>query len=369
MPFDPGRHGIVVEAETHHCVVEIYVNGLPAGLCGVGAGKTFTRPVHEFLIDGTNELTVLINPGDTPSRATIYSRRRLPAAGAQPPPSPLLDAFMGVEDEPSEAEKRIFAELYEDDEDGGSAGEEVVEGDERSAPFSGFNRLEFGDLRSEAATKFGDEPDERVHVGLPYDSKATFAVSLSLYEVGAMALDGTGHPLAQIGWRATDEENVLSRARIPFPRWIRRTADLGEMFGSLHWQEAPALELDADARADALAFVLQMRDAIESGNADPILELSADRFEEVSRAYGVSADEREDMLRKMLTSQSDRPDWLFITPEEDDLALRLVAGGRMVECVATDWRPLIRGVPGGEQGRFLFPMMIGKRGEDWLIMR
>ena len=213
----------------------------------------------------------------------------------------------------------------------------------------------------------GDELDE-AYLGLPYDAAAAFAASLSLYQVGAMALDGTGHPLIQIGWRAADEGRLLSRARVPFPRWIRRETDLGEMFGPLHWQEAPVLALDAETVEAALAFVLEMRDAVEAGNAGPILEASAIRFKEVARSYGISPDERAKMLRQMLTSQCDRPDWLFVTPEEEDLDFRLVADGRMIECVGPDWNPLIKGME-GEKGRFLLPMMIGKRDDDWLIMR
>jgi len=41
----------------------------------------------------------------------------------------------------------------------------------------------------------------------------------------------------------------------------------------------------------------------------------------------------------------------------------------MIECLGKDWQPIIRGVPDPEEGRFMYPMMIGKLKGDWLIMR
>ena len=51
MSVDIKQHGIIVEAETRKCTVEIYLNDIPVGLCGVGGSRKLTRP------DGLSEPT------------------------------------------------------------------------------------------------------------------------------------------------------------------------------------------------------------------------------------------------------------------------------------------------------------------------
>ena len=72
--MDVRTHGIVVEADVLDCAVELYVNDIPVELCGIGASRRTAIPIHEFLVDGQNELALLINPGDSPQTATDYSR-------------------------------------------------------------------------------------------------------------------------------------------------------------------------------------------------------------------------------------------------------------------------------------------------------
>src|SRR5215211_8559639 len=91
--MDVKNFGIVLEAETTDCTIEIYLNDIPVGLCGLGGSWALSRPVHEFLLDGENTLGVLVNPGDAPDRARQFSRFSIPAFGAQPPPDPAMDAF------------------------------------------------------------------------------------------------------------------------------------------------------------------------------------------------------------------------------------------------------------------------------------
>ena len=81
--MNPQTHGMVVEAEVHNCTVELYINDIPAGLCGIGINQKTTIPINEYLIDGTNKLSVLINPGDTPETVLLPSKESKAAYGAQ----------------------------------------------------------------------------------------------------------------------------------------------------------------------------------------------------------------------------------------------------------------------------------------------
>jgi hypothetical protein len=89
----------------------------------------------------------------------------------------------------------------------------------------------------------------------------------------------------------------------------------------------------------------------------------------VARAYGISEKDREAMLRQLLARQRDKPEWMFETPEDEDFDFRLVADGRMIECLGPDWEPIIRQVPGSDDGRFMYPMFLGRKNGKWVIMR
>jgi hypothetical protein len=302
--MNPATHGIILEAKTRRTVIEIFLNGFPVGLCGQGVSRGFSRPVNEYLVDGENELAILVNPGDSPAEALRPSTRPLPAWGAQPPPDPRTEEFV--------------------------------------------------------KSTQGDGPDV-----IP---EAT--VSLMLYRVGAMAGDGSGVPLLTTSWNWKDNPGEPTTPHTHFPRMVTERRNLGPMFGPVRWQSAPALELDEDTETDVQAFVLAIHSLVEEGQAQPILDISRDRYSEVSRAYGLSAAERENIFRRVLAEESPKEYWIFETPEPEDFSLRLCAGSRLIECVATDWLPLVRGVRDPEKGRFLFPMFIGRDTQgEWLILR
>ena len=82
------------------------------------------------------------------------------------------------------------------------------------------------------------------------------------------------------------------------------------------------------------------------------------------------AESCEDPFRRLLREESAKDYWIFETPEEDeDFSFRLVAEGKCVECLGPDWQPIIRGVPDPEEGRFMYPMFLGKIKGEWTIIR
>ena len=53
--MDLNTHAMVVESDVLDCCVELYVNDIPVGLCGIGASRRTAIPIHEFLVDGPND--------------------------------------------------------------------------------------------------------------------------------------------------------------------------------------------------------------------------------------------------------------------------------------------------------------------------
>jgi len=140
------------------------------------------------------------------------------------------------------------------------------------------------------------------------------------------------------------------------------------MFGAFQWLQAKPLTLDEETVDEVNQFIFFIRDLIEEGDADSILDISDGKYREIAAAYNLSAEERADLFRQLLTQESAKPYWIFETPEDEEISLRLCANGKLIECIGHDWKPVIRGVPSPE-GRFMFPMIIGKLDEDWIIMR
>lgn len=383
--MDLKTHGIVLEAETTDCVIEIYLNDIPVGLCGIGGSKSLSRPIHEYLLDGENEIGVIVNPGDTPAKAMQFSRLSMPAYNAQPPPDPAMDAFIEArrkeerEARQAEAKAKQNGDLQSNENDASetAASENLtaekqpeLEDDENKSPEESPDNSENEPPNDDSDEEFKDE-----------ESTLSFRVKLTMYENGVIAGAADGEVLLELDWNSRESAEILRAKNYTFPLaeetavgaqvfpiWLTKKGDIGEMFGGFQWLNAKPLTLDEDTVDEVTQFIFFIRDLIEEGDADSILEISGGKYREVAAAYDLSAEERANLFRQVLAQESRKPYWIFETPEDEEISLRLCARGKLIECIGRDWKPVIRGVPSPE-GRFMFPMLIGKLDEDWLIMR
>ncbi|MBI3776140.1 MAG: hypothetical protein HY273_11420 [Gammaproteobacteria bacterium] len=71
---------IYVEVSKQSCEVELYINGIPVVRLSTKESKA-SEPAHQYLIDGANEVELLIYPGQIPSQART-AQRELDAKGA-----------------------------------------------------------------------------------------------------------------------------------------------------------------------------------------------------------------------------------------------------------------------------------------------
>lgn len=72
---------IYLELNKNNCDVELYVNGIPMRSSSTSGDKA-SIPVHQFLVDGKNEIEIVVNPGPTPSKART-AQRELDSTGVQ----------------------------------------------------------------------------------------------------------------------------------------------------------------------------------------------------------------------------------------------------------------------------------------------
>jgi hypothetical protein len=76
----------VLECSARECVAEFYLNDIPVVRRGPDLGLHFAGQSNQYLVDGRNELSVLIHPGPTPGEAISgkgSARSRREAGGAE----------------------------------------------------------------------------------------------------------------------------------------------------------------------------------------------------------------------------------------------------------------------------------------------
>ena len=219
------------------------------------------------MLDGENEIGVLVNPGDTPATAMYFSRQSKPAFGAQPPPDPAMDAFIEARKSEEREERRAKAakEKKNNAEDLGNInGEEISENENAEQENKDNNG---GD---ETGENNDNEPEKENE-----PSTLSFVVKLSLYENGVIAGGDDSETLMSIEWSAADSAEIL-RSRNPvfplaeekavgaqiYPIWLTKKDDLGEMFGAPHWLNAKPQTLDEKTLRDVTDFVDRIRDLI-----------------------------------------------------------------------------------------------------------
>lgn len=74
----------VLECEVENCDAEFYLNDIPIIRRGPALGRFFAGQSNQYLIDGVNELAIVVNPGPTPGEALVGSgRERGPLPGGE----------------------------------------------------------------------------------------------------------------------------------------------------------------------------------------------------------------------------------------------------------------------------------------------
>jgi hypothetical protein len=185
------------------------------------------------------------------------------------------------------------------------------------------------------------------------DGKAWAGVRLLLPRVGQVAHPSNARTLAQIDWAVPDGEVYES------PLHLLQTVDLKIAFPRWRWLDVPPSDdgvVDA-AKPQAAQLLQRLAVSLARGDPDPFLKAARLRFEELALAYQRNlADEagRWRLLVKALVAAGPfKPELVSLA----SLQLRKVAGGRLLECLAADGQPALRGV-GADGARRHWPLRV-----------
>lgn len=240
------EHIVALDVEVRGCQAVLLLNGIPVTRMGGDNGTLANGiPVQQFVLDGANELEVVVNPGPTPSRM------RQPAG--------LLDA-----------------------------------------------------------------------------KDARISVKAMQYRRGTIAGEGGGEELARVNWGG-----VPAAA---FPLSLKAHFQLRRSWGPYAWESAPPLGAAGGLRAEIEPLLRRLAADFLKGEVDVYEELAATCLRETDQAYGREEGDTLSSLSKGVLVASCDDDWALVPLQQVKWDLNLCAGGRMVDCVAEDWHPILRSV-------------------------
>jgi hypothetical protein len=157
------------------------------------------------------------------------------------------------------------------------------------------------------------------------------------YPDGALLHPENGTVLAELAWTTT--EGASSEV---FPVERRASVTLGGAFGRWAFQDAPVLTLDAALVAEARALLEALGQAMWRGPTMEYKRLIAVHTAEALRAYPAwNRADQEAFLNRLSAAyqRAPEPGFRLLADRHD---FRLVAGGRVLQCVDDDFEGSLR---------------------------
>lgn len=192
---------------------------------------------------------------------------------------------------------------------------------------------------------------------------AALDIRLKSYPFGEVPGPTVGKLIQRLQWEATRDEQL--------PGQLRSKIDLTLPLGPWAWESAPKLDWSPSVESKLLQVLDQLRQAWQAGDTATFLSYFKTRVEEVAQAAGQAPAEALAAKAKRLAAKASDPNWRTfpITPELADF--RLVANGRLVQCIGKDWDPLLRATthPTSPEPTSFHNAMLAKHQGTWQALR
>lgn len=153
---------------------------------------------------------------------------------------------------------------------------------------------------------------------------------------------------------------TLPDGPIEFPRSVRAVHPVEGSFGPWAWERAEVLQLDGALLQEATRYVQSMHGALSRKSFPGFWAHNEIAHREVCVAFDVALPERQRAAESALAELFAEPGFAMAPLVAEQFDYRLVAGGRMLDCVAKDGRGVVRTEPDGEGKAVRFPIMVGR---------
>ena len=156
----------------------------------------------------------------------------------------------------------------------------------------------------------------------------------------------------------------------PRPAYVEREFSLSKSVGPWSWETARTFRvLDPTLREQVLDYVKSLHNLLAVADFNGFVSESAIKLNELTaQAYGVSAEYMRNNMLQALKVHSEPPYGLrALNLQEIDL--RLVAGGRLIECLRKDRGYVLEYKQPQKPDTFFLPLMVGQFDNRWRILR
>lgn len=195
-----------------------------------------------------------------------------------------------------------------------------------------------------------------------YTGPASLSVRVGQYGPAESVAKATPPPLAVLDWQGV---------AAPLPSMVERTFTLDYAYGPWAWQSAERYEsFDPVLRARAFDYLSYLHGLLAQRRVEEFVAANALRLEEITRrAYGVSPEPMRRTLTRAIEQHAAGDEWSLLPLDPREIDLRLVANGRMIECLRTNRHHALEYARKEGPGTFFLPAMIGVLGNSWQILR
>jgi hypothetical protein len=126
------------------------------------------------------------------------------------------------------------------------------------------------------------------------------------------------------------------------PSAHKREVELPVNFPRWRWLDAPPIELGVPVRRVILEFLQQLAVELGRGNPEPLIAASKLRFDELAIAYQGDANTAVQRFRDQVQGLYAAKALKVLPPVADELVLRPLVDGRLIECLASTGGPALR---------------------------
>ncbi len=153
---------------------------------------------------------------------------------------------------------------------------------------------------------------------------------------------------------------TLADGALEFPRVVRATHVFEDVLGPWAWERAEVLQMDGALLQEATRYVQSMHGALARKSFPGFWAHNEIAHREVCIAFDVALADRQRAAEAALAEMFAEPTFAMAPLVAEEFDYRLVAGGRMLECVAKDGRGVVRTEPDEEGKAVRFPIMVGR---------
>ncbi len=159
---------------------------------------------------------------------------------------------------------------------------------------------------------------------------------LVLARQGQGANDPNARVLASVEWAATEGKPYEA------PTTTSRDVELPVNFPRWRWLDAPVIVLTPQVQRQILEFIQLQAVELGHGHPDPMLAASKLRFDELALAYQRDSAGLQQSWREHLQQLYEAKALKIVPPTAEDLLLRPLAEGRLIECLGPLGGPALR---------------------------